>query len=184
MKNNNICPWWMGYMLIIPFRKFGQDPEEILSPHIKPGMAIMDYGCAMGYFSIPLARMTGRQGQVFCVDIQKKMLTKLKRRSVKYNVTSIIRPLQVGKNYHPVDLSGQLDFILLFSVVHEVPDKIKLFRDLYIMSKSGCKVLFAEPKSHVSQETFAKSLQLAQSAGFKVTDEKPMQKELCKFLIK
>ncbi|MBN1416139.1 MAG: methyltransferase domain-containing protein [Bacteroidales bacterium] len=184
MKNNNVCPWWMGYMLLIPFRKFGQHPEEILSPYIKPGMTIMDYGCSMGYFSIPLARMTGRKGLVYCVDIHKKTLTKLKKRSVKYNVTSIIRPLQVGKNYHPADLSGQLDFILLFSVVHEVPDKKQLFSDLYTMSKSGGKVLFAEPEGQVMSQSFAKSLKLAQSAGFRVTDEKPMQNGLCKFLVK
>ncbi|MBN2272902.1 MAG: methyltransferase domain-containing protein [Bacteroidales bacterium] len=184
MKKSKVCPWWMGYMLLFPLRKIGQDPKKILSPYIKPGMSIMDYGCAMGYFSIPLARMTGRKGHVYCVDIQKKMLEKLKKRSVKYNVTSIIRPLQVGINYHPADLSGQLDFILLFAVVHEVPDKEKLFRDLYKMSKSGCKVLLAEPKSHVTTRNFTKSLLLAQSAGYKVIDEKPLQNGLCTLLMK
>lgn len=171
-------------MLLIPFRKFVQDSEEILSPYVQPGMNIMDYGCAMGYFSIPLAMMTGRKGQVYCVDIQRKMLEELKKRSVKYNVTSIIRPLQVGKNYHPADLSGQLDLILLFAVVHEVPDKEQLFNDLFLMSKNGGKVLFAEPKGHVTSLTFSKCLQLAQSAGFKVTDEKFMQKDFCRLLMK
>jgi 2-polyprenyl-3-methyl-5-hydroxy-6-metoxy-1,4-benzoquinol methylase len=146
MEKQHICPWWLGYTFILPIRKYQHNPQKILGPYIKPGMTVMDYGCAMGYFSIPLAQMTGIKGKVYCVDIQEKMLSQLKRRSVKYNVTSIIQPLQVGKNYNPAHLSDQLDFVLLFAVVHEVPDKKQLFVDLYNMSRNGGKVLFAEPR--------------------------------------
>jgi hypothetical protein len=54
-NNNHVCPWWLGYTFILPIRKYQHNPEQILGPHIKEGMTIMDYGSAMGYFSIPLA---------------------------------------------------------------------------------------------------------------------------------
>jgi len=183
-NNNNICPWWLGYTFLLPIRKFQHNPKKILGSHIKKGMEVMDYGCAMGYFSIPLAQMTGLEGTVFCVDIQHKMLEKLQKRAIKYGVSPTIKPLQIGRNYNSDDLREKLDFVLLFAVVHEVPDKVSLFRDLFSMLKKDGKVLFAEPKGHVKSTDFEKSLQLAKNAGFKVLEEKPLKKGLCSFLQK
>jgi 2-polyprenyl-3-methyl-5-hydroxy-6-metoxy-1,4-benzoquinol methylase len=145
MEKQHICPWWLGYTFLIPIRKYQHDPYKILGPHIKQGMTVMDYGCAMGYFSIPLAKMTGTKGTVYCVDIQEKMLVKLKKRAIRLGVSPIIKTLQVGKNYNPSELKDKLDFVLLFMVAHEVPDQATLFKDLFAMLKPGGKILFFEP---------------------------------------
>jgi 2-polyprenyl-3-methyl-5-hydroxy-6-metoxy-1,4-benzoquinol methylase len=184
MGNNRICPWWLGYTFLIPLRKYQHDPYKILGSHIKQGMTVMDYGCAMGYFSIPLAKMTGSTGKVYCVDIQEKMLVKLKKRAVRHGVSPIIKTLQVGKNYNPVELKDKLDFVLLFMVAHEVPDQATLFNDLFAMLKPGGKILFFEPQGHVKPEAFEKSIQLAKATGFKVPEEKPIKKGLGAFLVK
>ena len=184
MENNRVCPWWLGYTFLIPLRKYQHDPYKILGTHIKQGMTVMDYGCAMGYFSIPLAKMTGSTGKVYCVDIQEKMLTKLKKRAEKHGVSPSVKTLQVGKNYNPTELKNQLDFVLLFMVAHEVPDQKTLFNDLFSMLKPGGKVLFFEPQGHVKPEDFEKSLQLAKSAGFNIPTEKPIKKGLGAFLVK
>jgi ubiquinone/menaquinone biosynthesis C-methylase UbiE len=184
--NNNqmVCPWWLGYVLLIPLRKFGHNPDKILGQHIKNGMNVLDFGCAMGYFSLPLARMVGNNGNVYCVDIQDKMLLKLQQRAKKAGVDGIIKPLLVGKSYNSSELESKIDFALIFYVVHEVPDKVKLFTDLYTMMKPGGKILFVEPKGHVSPEKFEESLQIAIAAGLKVSDEKPVSKGFSAFLIK
>jgi SAM-dependent methyltransferase len=77
-----------------------------------------------------------------------------------------------------------LDFVLLFAVVHEVPDKARLFNDINSMLKPGGKVLFAEPKGHVNPEEFKKSIQIAKSTGFEEMSEKPMKKGLNAILLK
>jgi 2-polyprenyl-3-methyl-5-hydroxy-6-metoxy-1,4-benzoquinol methylase len=184
METEHICPVWVAYTFLLPVRKLRHNPQKILGPYIKEGMTAMDYGCAMGYFSIPLARMTGPKGIVYCVDIQEKMLANLQKRAVRHNVSGIIKPLEVGKNYNPDELTGKLDFVLLFFVVHEVPDKKQLFSDLHKMLKPGGKILFAEPKGHVNPEDFEKSLQLAKEAGLKVSNDKPGCRGLCAFLLK
>ena len=137
MKKQHLCPVWLGYTFLLSIRKYQHNPQKILAPHVKVGMTVMDYGCAMGYFSIPLAQMTGTKGTVYCVDIQEKMLAKLQKRAVKYYVSNVIKPLQVGKNFNPGELLEKIDFALLFAVVHEVPDKDQLFQDLYKMLKPG-----------------------------------------------
>jgi 2-polyprenyl-3-methyl-5-hydroxy-6-metoxy-1,4-benzoquinol methylase len=184
MENQNVCPWWMGYTLLIPIRKFQHDPYKILGPHIKQGMTVMDFGSAMGYFSIPMAKMTGSAGTVYCVDIQEKMLDKLKKRAVSHGVSSVVQPLLVGKDYNPSELKEKLDVVLLFMVAHEVPDQVKLFKELYSMLKPGGKTIFVEPKGHVKSAEFQKSIQWARAAGFKVLDEKPLKKGLGAYLVK
>lgn len=184
MNTVRICPWWLGYTFLIPLRKYQHDPEKILRPFIKQGMTIMDYGCAMGYLSIPLAKMTGGAGSVYCVDIQDKMLAKLQKRAGKHGVSSVIRPLLVGKDYNVNELKCTLDFAVLFMVVHEVPDKAALFTDIYSMLKEGGRVLFFEPAGHVTPDDFENSLRMARSAGFKISDEKPLIKGLFALLIK
>lgn len=182
--SNHVCPVWLAYTFLLPIRKYQHDPVKILSPFIKEGMIVMDYGSAMGWFSIPMARMTGSQGTVYCVDIQAKMLEKLNKRAAKFKVDNIIQTLQVGKDFNPDELAEKLDFILLFAVVHEVPEKQQLFNGLYKMLKPGGKVLFAEPKGHVSPNDFERSVFMACNAGLKVLPEKPMEKGLCKLLIR
>jgi SAM-dependent methyltransferase len=60
------------------------------------------------------------------------------------------------------------DFFLAFAMVHEVPDPLRFFEQAYDSLKIGGKLLFAEPRGHVSRELFERELGLAVVAGFKV----------------
>ena len=66
----HICPWWVGYLLVCPIRRWFQAPDKILSPYITEGMTVLDIGPAMGFFTIPAARMVGYSGKVIAVDVQ------------------------------------------------------------------------------------------------------------------
>ncbi|MDP4185988.1 MAG: class I SAM-dependent methyltransferase [Bacteroidota bacterium] len=172
MKHDSkcICPYWVGYFLLNPFRRYAHNPEKILSPYVKPGMHVLDYGCAMGFFSLPLAKMTGDTGRVYCADIQEKMLVKLMKRAAKANVEHIIEPLLIDENYKFENLKNKIDFALLFFVVHEVPDKNALFMNLNHILKPNALVVFAEPIMHVKIHEFKQSLLLAQETGFEIVD--------------
>ena len=73
-RGHHVCPWWVGYLIASPLRKLGENPDTILAPLVEPGMTTVDIGCAMGFFSLPLARMVGGSGRVVCVDVQERML--------------------------------------------------------------------------------------------------------------
>ena len=53
------CPRWFGYFLINPFRRFLENPRRILGPLVREGMTVLEPGCGMGYFTLPLGRMVG-----------------------------------------------------------------------------------------------------------------------------
>ncbi|MBN2520744.1 MAG: methyltransferase domain-containing protein, partial [Bacteroidales bacterium] len=115
--------------------------------------------------SIPMAKTAGKTGKVYCLDIQQKMLEKLKKRAKRNHVEQIIEPCLIDDNFTIRDLQNQIDFALLFAVVHEVSDKQKLFDDISGTLKSNRKIVFAEPSGHVSKKEFEESVKLAEKAG-------------------
>jgi len=174
---NKVCPWWMGYALLIPVRKIRHDPEKIVGPFLKPGMKAIDYGSAMGYFGIPMARMVGPNGKVYCFDIQPKMLDILSKRARKAGVGEIIETKRITGNETDFFGMDQLaDFALLFAVAHEVPDQETLFVNLYRMLKPGAHLFFGEPPGHVKKEEFDQSVILAKNAGFSLVSEEKRKK--------
>jgi ubiquinone/menaquinone biosynthesis C-methylase UbiE len=166
-----VCPVWAGYFLLSPLRKLIQNPKSILSPFVKDGMTVLDYGCAMGFFSIPLARMSGASGKVICVDIQEKMLRILEKRARKAKVAARIETRLCNLPASCLhDLAGKIDFSLAFAVVHEVPDPSGLFAVLSIVMKPSGRVLVAEPKGRVSESDFNDTVSCAQKHGFTVAE--------------
>jgi len=163
----HICPVWVGYFMASPLRKLQQNPRKILAPYITPGMKILELGPAMGYFSIPMARMTGETGKVYGIDVQKNMLRKLDERAKRKGVSNIVvSRLASRESMNISDLKGKIDFTLLAYVVHEVPDQATLFRELAITMKENAKVLFLEPRMHVKDEDWFESLRIADENGF------------------
>ena len=164
---HRVCPWWLGYLLASPVRKLAQDPRTILAPYVKQGMTVLDFGSAMGFFSIPLAQMVGPAGKVICVDMQEKMLVRLKKRAQKAGVSAQIETRLCAQNSFGLEpLAGKIDFALLFAVAHEVPAREALFAALASVLKAGATLLVAEPKGHVSAENFARTLAIAKEQGF------------------
>ncbi|HEX3072579.1 MAG TPA: methyltransferase domain-containing protein [Ignavibacteriales bacterium] len=174
-EHEQVCPWWAGYLLLFPLRKLFQDPEKITAPYLKPGMKVLDFGSAMGFFSLPMARLVGPQGRVYCADIQQKMLDKLTKRAEKAGLKNI-EPRLIYDGSGLDNLAGQIDFCLLFAVVHEVPDRDELFALISRVLKSNGKVLFAEPAGHVSEKNFNDSIKAAARHGLKVSAAQDIDK--------
>ncbi len=164
---HRVCPYWMGYFLINPFRKFRQNPEKILQPHIEAGMTVLEIGPGMGFFSLTLARLVGNNGKLICVDVQEKMLTALKKRAAKKDMEKQIETrLADRQSLNIGDLKDQIDCAVAFYVVHEVPDVPGLFKEIHTVLKPGAKLLIAEPKGHVSKKDFEAYVTLAVQTGF------------------
>ncbi len=166
---HRVCPYWVGYLLVSPFRRLMHNPEEILRPFIATGMTVLDIGSAMGFFTLPIAKMVGPDGKVVCVDVQEKMLKSLQRRALKASVadriiTRVCNPTSLCLG----DFVGTIDFAVAFAVVHEVPDARSLFAEVFQALKPGARCLIAEPKGHVSAHEFELTLAAAEQTGLRV----------------
>jgi len=167
----HVCPWWLGYFLASPVRRLFENPDKILSEYIRPGMTVLDAGCAMGFFTLPAARFVGPQGRVIAVDLQQRMLDSLRRRAVRAGLLDRIEIHKCGEtNLRISDLAGQVDFAMAIHMVHEVPDASALLSQLHQAVKKGGRLLIVEPKGHVNADAFAATKAAAQQAGFAVVE--------------
>lgn len=167
----HICPVWVGYLLSSPVRKLFQDPEKILYPYVKDGMKVLDVGCAMGFFSLPLAQMVGKRGKIICVDVQEKMIQSLEKRALRAELSDRIETrICRGDSLGLGDIRQGIDFVLASAVVHEVPDAFHFFSEIYKTMKPSGKLLVMEPQGRVSEKDFEKTVSIAKSKGFMVID--------------
>ena len=162
----------VSFLLVSPLRRLLYYPEDILKPHIREGMNVLDVGCGMGFFSLPIARMVGETGRVVCVDLQARMINGLLRRAKKAVLLDRIDARICQTNFLMLsDIAGKIDFALAFAVVHEVPDKERLLSEIWNTMKKEGKLLIVEPKTHVSKTDFDKTISIARSMGFEVIND-------------
>jgi ubiquinone/menaquinone biosynthesis C-methylase UbiE len=169
--SHRVCPVWVGYLLASRIRTLLHNPQKILGPHVRSGMHVMDIGPAMGFFSLPLARLVGPGGRVVCVDVQEKMLRALLRRARRAQLADRIETRVCDADSLRVDdLAGKVDFVLAFAVVHEVGYAGRFFSEVQRVLKRRGRVLFGEPRGHVSERAFEESLSFATQSGLTKVD--------------
>jgi ubiquinone/menaquinone biosynthesis C-methylase UbiE len=166
----HLCPWWGGYFIDNRFRRLLHKPEKILAPYVTTGMTVMDFGCGMGFFAIPMARLVGDVGHVIAADLQQQMLDVLQKRAEKAGVADRIQTCRCEPN--SIGNRKPTDFALAFYSAHEVPDLRRLLREIHGCLRLEGKLLVAEPIGHVTTTDFERMLSLADEVGLSV-EERP-----------
>ncbi len=128
----------------------------------------MDLGCGMGYFSLPLAKLVGEDGQVIAVDLQPRMLAGLKRRAEKTILLERIKLHQCSQDQ--IGIPGPVDFVLAFWMVHEVHTSRVFLEQIWDMLKNQGLLLIVEPYIHVSEEKFRQTETESLQTGFLIKD--------------
>jgi SAM-dependent methyltransferase len=162
----HVCPWWGGYFIDNPLRRWIHDPRRILSPYVRCGMTVLDFGCGMGLFALAAAELVRPAGCVLAVDLQPQMLAVVRRRAARAGVAETIRT-----HHCPADslqLTDPCDFALAFYSVHETPNPRTLFRELRDCLRQDGRLLIVEPRGHVTARDFEQLMTLAGETGFAV----------------
>jgi len=159
-------PWWAGYFLINPFRKMSMDPTGILGDHIKPGMRVLEPGCAMGFFTVPMAKMVGNDGKVYALDLQERMLSVTEKRLRKRGLLERTEIRKCPDSSLCIrDLKGQIDVAFVYAVMHEVRDRDNFIKEIYESLKNGGILVFGEPHV-VDMEYMEEEVETIRSHGF------------------
>jgi ubiquinone/menaquinone biosynthesis C-methylase UbiE len=163
---HHVCPWWLGYGLLLPVRRLLENPERMLAPHVRPGAKALELGCGMGYFTLPLARLAGETGRVLCLDIQPRMLAALERRAQRAGLrprieTRLCGPESLGLTQE----AGTIDLAVLIHVLHELPDARTALSEIRTALTAEGRVLLIEPPGHVSAAEFERQIETASAVG-------------------
>ena len=162
-RNHHVCPVERAGGLDNRIRRWIQNPQKILGAYIKEGMTVLDVGCGPGFFSIDMAKMVGKSGRVIAADLQEGMLEKLRDKIKGTELEGRITLHSCQEN--KTGVSEKVDFILLFYMVHEVPNIDDFFNEIVTILKPNGQILIVEPPFHVSKTAFEKTIRKARDAG-------------------
>jgi ubiquinone/menaquinone biosynthesis C-methylase UbiE len=70
-----------------------------------------------------------------------------------------------------IGLDAQVDFALAFYIIHEVPDPAIFLCEVRNLLKPDGRLLMVEPKMHVSESHFSKTVEIAGQCGLKIICE-------------
>jgi ubiquinone/menaquinone biosynthesis C-methylase UbiE len=139
-----------------------------VGPYIEEGMTVLDLGCGPGFFSIEMARMVGKSGRVIAADLQEGMLQKLRD---KIQGTELEERITLHKcEENKIGISEEIDFVLVFYVVHEVPNQEEFFNEIGVILKPKGQVLVVEPPFHVSKSAFEETIRKARNVGLTLVE--------------
>ena len=160
---NRVCPVEAASSLDTWFRRWGQNPRKILKPYIKTGMTTIDMGCGPGFFTLELANMVGNSGKVFAVDLQQGMLDKVQNKIIgtKMEHRITLHKCEADK----IGITEDVDFVLAFYVLHELPEQKDFFKEISGIMKPNAQMLVVEPSFHVSKSEFKEMVKIAGDFG-------------------
>jgi ubiquinone/menaquinone biosynthesis C-methylase UbiE len=162
-RKNRVCPIERAGSLDNRIRRWVQNPQKILGAYIEEGMTVLDVGCGPGFFSVDMAKMVGETGRVIAADLQEGMLEKLREKIKGTELEGRIRLHKCEED--KTGVLENVDFVLLFYVVHEVPDKEEFFNEIVNILKTNGRILIIEPPFHVSKRAFEETVRKAREAG-------------------
>ena len=164
----HVCPASHAGFLASSLRRMVQKPESILRGLVEPGQTVVDVGCGPGFFTLPMAKMVGEGGTVIAADLQPEMLERLRARAEKQGIRNTIHYHVCGADR--IGITMKADFVLAFYMVHEVPDPGLFFRETRKMILPGGRLLYVEPKFHVTRNRFRETIERAEFAGWRQVD--------------
>jgi ubiquinone/menaquinone biosynthesis C-methylase UbiE len=166
-RHNLPCPSWLGWMVEQdnPLSKINKAKNIIKFLDIKRGMIVLDFGCGPGRLSIPLAHEVGETGKVIALDIQTKMLDKVKIKAQKENLKNITF-LHAAAGEGALE-KNNFDRAVLITVIGEIPNQKKALEEIYASLKPGGILSIAEIIFDPHYQRYDKIFQLTKDVGFK-----------------
>lgn len=123
----------------LKFRERFRKPDVFVQElGIAEGDKVLDYGCGVGSYSIPLAKTVGDSGKVYALDIHPLAIEWVRKRAQKEeldNIETIQSDLATGIE------DEYLDYALLIDVWTWVSDKKGLLKEVYRIMKPQAKLV-------------------------------------------
>jgi len=103
---------------------------------IRRNRVVLDFGCRVGHYAIPAARIVGNEGIVYAVDKEQQAVSKLRQKAQANNFKNI----KVMKASGQIELdfeSESIDVVLFYDVLHYLGknDRKKLYQEAFRVLK-------------------------------------------------
>jgi len=116
---------------------------------ISKDIKVADLGCgASGHFVFPIAKIVGKWGRVYAVDILKTILGTINRKIKQENLDNIETVWSNLEVFKATKIAaGSLDVALLINTLYQSHKRAEILRESIRMMKKGGKLLVVEWKN-------------------------------------
>jgi ubiquinone/menaquinone biosynthesis C-methylase UbiE len=130
-------PEFMADLIDHPLRRRLQPPYETAVRHgLEPGMMVLEVGPGSGTYTLGAARRVGERGKIVTVDIEPKMIERVRRRTEVEGVDNI--EARVADVYDLPFEDESFDAIYMIAVIGEIPDPDRAMIEFYrVLSATG-----------------------------------------------
>lgn len=121
---------------------FLEPAKAIAQFELDPGMKVVDLGSGSGFYSYAIAKVVGKTGKVYAVDVQKELLDRVVTEGHKNRVTNIeVIWGDIEKLNGTKLASGTMDAALLANTLFQVENKRECAKEIYRILKPGGKLM-------------------------------------------
>ena len=109
---------------------------------LRAGQVVCDFGCGVGYVTLPMAKLVLPGGRVLATDLQPEMLAALEKRAAEAGVTNVERILSDPAD--PKLAPDSCDVVLMLDVYHELGYPEQVLRSVRAALKPGGRLVLVE----------------------------------------
>ncbi len=119
-----------------PLRRRFQPPDLLAERHgVRRGMTVLDVGPSNGRYTLAAARAVGPQGRVHAVDLEPRMIERVRRRAAEEGVTTV--EARRADVYALPYADAFFDVVYLITVTGEIPEPVRMFRECRRVLRPG-----------------------------------------------
>lgn len=143
-----------GMSLMFKFRDFFVPRTNILKEvGIKPGFYVLDYGCGPGSYVTAAAKLVGKSGKIYALDIHPLAVQKVLKIISKKKLTNVET---VHSDYRTGLPDKSMDVIFLYDTYHELGDPDSVLEELHRVLKPDGILSFSD--HHMKEEEIESKL--------------------------
>ena len=144
-KRQNVAFKMITFMHDNPLLPIIRNPYKILErAGLQPGQTVLEVGCGPGFFTIPAAKIVGKDGKVYAVDTHPLAIERVQN---KINKAGINNVSLIHANASDTGLPDQsIDLAFMFGLPYIQGGLDSLLTELYRIFKPDASLVFQKSR--------------------------------------
>ena len=141
-------PQFLASLIDNPLRRRIQPPDDMAVRHgLEQGMQVLEIGPGNGTYTLGAARCVGPAGRLVAVDIEPRMVERVRRRAEAEGAANV--DVHLADATHLPFADETFDAAYMITVMGEIPDPVQALREVYrVLSPQGtlaCSEVLLDP---------------------------------------